>query len=107
MVTLRHGNDAPVRFAATAGRSVVRSAAAAGYALTTGCLQGRCAICRARLLTGEVAALRRRSKHALADPARRADGCVLLCSVEPCSDLELEALSPWRPMRSALSSGPA
>ncbi len=95
-VTLRDEDGAEVRFHAAAGRSIVKSAARAGYVLTTGCLQGRCAICRARLLSGTVTSLRGYSKHAVSDPAARADGCVLLCSVGPRSDLVLEALSPWR-----------
>jgi ferredoxin len=95
-VTLRAGDDREVRFAAAAGRSIVKSAALAGYILTTGCLQGRCAICRSRLISGQVGAARRRSKHAVSDPANRPDGCVLLCSVSPLSDVIVEPLSPWR-----------
>lgn len=94
-VTLLGEPDERVSFPASAGRSIVRAAAAAGYELTTGCLQGRCAICRARLLSGEVGVLRRRSKNAVGDPADRPDGCVLLCSVAPRSDVVVEPLGPW------------
>lgn len=94
-ITLRHAGLEPIRFAAPADRSIVKSARAAGYALTTGCLQGRCAICRSRLLAGELKVIRRPSRHAVGDPLKRADGCVLPCSLAPDSDVELETLSPW------------
>lgn len=84
-----------VSFPVNHGQSVVKAAAKAGYVLTTGCLQGRCAICRARLISGHVTRLRRASKHATANPAERADGCVLLCSVTAQSDLVVAPLSPW------------
>lgn len=94
-VAIRFPDQEPIRFRAARGQSIVRAAAAAGFALTTGCLQGRCAICRARLADGEVVSLKRRARHAVTDPANRADGCVLLCSVAACSDLTLDALGPW------------
>ena len=95
-VTLVAPDATTANFAAASGRSIVKSAQSAGYELTTGCLQGRCAICRARLLSGTVAALRRPSPNAIGDAAHRADGCVLLCSVGPLSDVVLAPLSPWR-----------
>jgi ferredoxin len=94
-VVLTGADGQEVRFVASRGRSIVKSAALAGYMLTTGCLQGRCAICRARLLEGDVGVLRKHSKNAVGDPASRHDGCVLLCSVGPRSDVVLEPLSPW------------
>ena len=97
-VSLTSETQDAIEFDAPAGRSIVKSAAAAGYSLTTGCLQGRCAICRAELLAGSVTVLRRVSKNAVGNPAERADGCVLLCSVGPTSDLRLAALSPWTPI---------
>lgn len=96
-VVLQAANASAVEFAAAAGRSLVKSARAAGYELTTGCLQGRCAICRARVISGTVAALRRPSPHAGGNAAARMDGCVLLCSVGPLSDVVLEPMGPWRP----------
>ena len=96
-VVLQAANASAVTFAAAAGRSLVKSARAAGYALTTGCLQGRCAICRARLMSGTVVDLRRPSPHAIGNASERMDGCVLLCSVGPLSDVVLEPLGPWRP----------
>lgn len=85
-----------VEFEAAPGRALARAAAAAGIVLTTGCLQGRCAICRARLLSGSVAPVRRPSVHAVGNPADRADGCVLLCSVAATSDVVVAPLGPWR-----------
>ena len=81
---------------AAAGRSLVKAAQLAGIELTSGCLQGRCAICRARLLAGKVGALRRPSPHAVGDPVQRADGHVLPCSVGALSDIVLAPASPWR-----------
>ena len=96
-VVLQAANASAVEFAAAAGRSLVKSARSAGYELTTGCLQGRCAICRARVISGTVADLRRPSPHAIGNASERMDGCVLLCSVGPLSDVVLEPLGPWRP----------
>lgn len=93
-VTLIH-DDQRVEFAAEAGRSIARAAARAGYDLTTGCLQGRCAICRARVVSGAVRPLRPPSQYAVGDAAHRADGCVLLCAVGALADVVLEPLSPW------------
>ncbi len=84
-----------LEFAADPNRSVVRSAALAGIELTIGCVQGRCAICRARVHKGTVRPLRRVSPNAIGGPAQRDDSCVLLCSVAPTSDLVLAPLSPW------------
>lgn len=94
-VTLRAADGTTVSFAASAANSIVKSAARAGIRLTTGCLQGRCAICRARPLAGNFRLLRKLSKHAVASPLERADGCVLPCSIAPTSDVALEPLSPW------------
>ena len=94
-VTLLGVDGARAQFLAEEGRSLARTAARAGYDLTTGCLQGRCAICRGRIVTGVVAAVRQPSKQALTSPVERSDGCVLLCSVGPLTDLVIETLSPW------------
>ena len=94
-VTLLAADGARVAFETEPGHSVVKAAARAGYDLTRGCLQGRCTICRARLVSGTVAAIRRPSPNAIGDPVHRADGCVLLCSVGATSDLVVAPLSPW------------
>lgn len=101
--TIRLLGDAgpAVLYRAAAGQSLVKSAALAGVRFTTGCLQGRCAICRARLVEGAVTPLRRPSPHATSNPATRPDGCVLMCSIGPLSDLVLEPLSPWELLTTA------
>ena len=95
-VTLVATDGARTEFQAPAGRSLIKAAAQHGLRITSGCLQGRCAICRARLLKGSVSALRARSPNAVGDAAHRADGTVLLCSVAATSDIEIAPLSPWR-----------
>ena len=95
-VTLIAADGARVEFTAQSGRSLVRSAALAGVRITSGCLQGRCAICRARLLRGSVTPLRVPSANGVGEGPLRADGTVLLCSVAASSDIELAPLSPWR-----------
>ena len=94
-VVLRGADGGKAEFTCEAGRSVARAASNAGYELTTGCRQGRCAICRARIFEGKVRPVRRASKNATGTPAEREDGCVLLCAVSPDSDLVVEPLSPW------------
>ena len=84
-----------VTFVAREGRSIVRSARIAGFELTTGCLQGRCAICRSEVLEGEVGLFRKSSPNQVGDPMDREDGCVLLCSVDPRSDLVIQPKGPW------------
>ncbi len=88
-------DGARAEFLVPAGRSLVKAAAQHGLRITTGCLQGRCAICRAQLLKGAVTALRAPSPNAVGDPAHRADGTVLLCSVGATSDVEIAPLGPW------------
>ena len=95
-VLIQDQDGAQAEFTSAPGRALARAAAAAGIVLTTGCLQGRCAICRARLLSGSVTPVRRPSANAVGNPAERADGCVLLCSVAATSDVVVAPLSPWR-----------
>jgi len=94
-VTVTGAGGAHAVFEAAEGRSIVKAARAAGIVLTSGCLQGRCAICRGRLLRGKVGLIRRPSPNAVGSPLERADGCVLFCSVDARSDLVIEPLSPW------------
>lgn len=101
-VTLLGPDGTRIAFDCEEGRTIVRAARNAGYELMTGCLQGRCAICRARLVEGEVRAIRRRSKHATADPANRPDGCVLQCSVGPVTDVVVAPLAGWRTLEESV-----
>lgn len=98
-VRLRAADGASVAFDCPEGSSVFHAAQRAGYEMRTGCMQGRCAICRCRLEAGAVRSIRRPSRHAAADPARREDGHVLICSVTPTCDIELRVRSPWRAHR--------
>ena len=95
-VSLIAADGARVEFEAPPAQSLVRAAARAGLLITTGCLQGRCAICRARLLSGTVTTVRPPSPNAVGSVAQGADGLILLCSVAATSDLEVAPLSPWR-----------
>ena len=94
-VILQGTDGAIAEFPCGAGRSIAQAASNAGYELTTGCRQGRCAICLARVLEGSVQPTRRPSKNAVGSSADRKDGCVLLCSVSPDSNVLIEPLSPW------------
>lgn len=96
-VSLIASDGTRVEFEAPPTQSLVKAAARAGYLITTGCLQGRCAICRAALVSGEVVAVRRPSPNAVGDGAHDADGLVRLCSVAAASDVEVAPLSAWRP----------
>ena len=95
-VTLYADDGARVEFDAAPRQSLVKAAARAGYLITTGCLQGRCAICRATLLRGVVAPLRRASPNTGAVHASDDNAVVRLCSVVAGSDVELAPFSPWR-----------
>lgn len=92
-VTLVAADGTRVAFDAAPQQSLVRAAARAGILITSGCLQGRCAICRGKLISGAVAPLRRPSPHAVATDG---EGVVRLCSVSARSDLEIAPLSRWR-----------
>ena len=83
----------PAEFICEEKASVLKSAYAAGYQLTCGCLQGRCMTCRARLLKGSVKSLRPLSRYATIDPANLEDGNVLLCSITPLEDIHIEPRS--------------
>jgi ferredoxin len=95
-VSLIAADGARVEFDAAPAQSLVKAAARAGYRITSGCLQGRCAICRARLLSGTVLPLRRPSPNAVGTALHSVDGLVLLCSVTAASDVEVAPLSAWR-----------
>ena len=53
----------------------------------------------ARLLKGSVRSLRPLSRYATIDPANLEDGNVLLCSVTPLEDIDIEPHSKWEPGR--------
>ncbi len=95
-VILMASDGTRVEFRAQAGRSLIKAAAVAGLRLTSGCLQGRCTICRAHLLRGSVMPVRSPSPNGVGPGPVRDDGTVLLCSVGATSDIEIAPLSPWR-----------
>jgi ferredoxin len=95
-VVLLAADGTQLEFDASGRHSLVKAAALAGVRVTSGCLQGRCAICRARLLRGQVTPLRGPSKHGAGNGPLWADGTILLCSVAATSDIEIAPLSPWR-----------
>ena len=82
-------------FYALPGVSLVNAARNAGIKLTTGCLQGRCAICRAQVLDGTFTVLKHNVKNARGSVTERVDGCVLTCCTSARSDLLLAPLGEW------------
>lgn len=77
------GNDEPV----------FKAAERAGYGLTLGCMQGRCTICKARLMAGEVKFLRPVPKEAQGNLPGTPD--ILLCSYAPQADATLQVYGRW------------
>ena len=72
---------------------VYKAAGRAGYELTLGCMQGRCRICSAKLISGEVKYLRSIPKEEVGKLSGSQD--VLLCSYAPQVDTTLQTCSPW------------
>jgi CDP-4-dehydro-6-deoxyglucose reductase len=81
-----------------AGENVLAVALAAGIPLPHSCRQGRCASCRARLVSGEIAYPHGKLPPGLS-AAEAAAGAVLLCQAQPRSSLVVET-------RRAMSSAP-
>ena len=95
-VTLLGADGERVEFAVEPRQSLVKAAARAGYLVVTGCMQGRCAICRARVLSGKLVSLRAPSPYMVDSASRDDEGVVRLCSVGADSDVELAPFSRWR-----------
>jgi len=72
-----------------AGENVLAVALAAGIPLPHSCRQGRCASCRARLLSGEIAYPDDQVPPGLS-AGEAAAGAVLLCQARPRSPLVIE-----------------
>jgi ferredoxin len=72
-----------------AGENVLAVALAAGIPLPHSCRQGRCASCRARLLSGEIAYPEEKLPPGLS-AGEAAAGAVLLCQARPRSALVIE-----------------
>jgi len=74
----------------SAGENVLAAALAAGIRLPYSCRAGRCATCKARLLSGEIAYPDDQLPPGIvASEAARGD--VLLCQARPRSDLRLQS----------------
>ena len=77
------------RFQAESGETVLEAALRAGRSPAFGCANGSCGECRARIIEGEVEAVRFHDYY-LTEADKRA-GYALLCSVAPCGDLVVES----------------
>ena len=77
------------RFQAEAGETVLEAALRAGRSPAFGCANGSCGECRARIIEGEVGAVRFHDYY-LTEADKRA-GYALLCSVAPRGDLVVES----------------
>ena len=96
-VTLVAATRPSVSFVCPPRMSVLRAAKNAGYALSAGCMQGRCYTCRSQLLSGKVSNSRSLSRYATVDPADLGGSRVLLCSVTPTEDITVRPDGPWEP----------
>jgi CDP-4-dehydro-6-deoxyglucose reductase len=74
----------------SAGENVLAAALAAGIPLPYSCRAGRCATCKARLLSGQIAYPDDRLPPGLV-ASEAARGEVLLCQAQPRSDLRVQA----------------
>jgi CDP-4-dehydro-6-deoxyglucose reductase, E3 len=83
----------------SAGENVLGAALAAGIPLPHSCRAGRCASCKARLLSGEIAYPDDRLPPGIV-AAEAARGEVLLCQARPRSDLQVQS----RPAAGAMQS---
>ena len=79
-----------------AGENVLAAALAAGIPLPHSCRAGRCASCKARLVSGHVAYPDDQLPPGIV-PAEAARGEVLLCQARPRSDLEIAARTTGPP----------
>jgi CDP-4-dehydro-6-deoxyglucose reductase len=83
----------------SAGENVLTAALAAGIPLPHSCRAGRCATCKARLLSGEIAYPDDKLPPGIV-ASEAARGEVLLCQARPRSDLRIQArqVNVTRPM---------
>lgn len=91
MATVRIQDDGRT-FPAEGRETLLEAAIRAGVSLPYGCSAGNCGLCRARLVAGELAAVRH---HDFAfSAAERAQGCFLLCSRTAAGDVVLALDDP-------------
>jgi CDP-4-dehydro-6-deoxyglucose reductase len=74
----------------SAGENVLTAALAAGIPLPHSCRAGRCATCKARLLSGQIAYPDDKLPPGIV-ASEAARGEVLLCQAQPRSDLRIQA----------------
>ena len=92
-VTLLDKGGSHIAFPCGPNEPIYKAGERAGYELTLGCMQGRCTICKAKLISGEVKFLRPIPKEA--------EGClpgapdILLCSYAPQVDTTLQPYGRW------------
>lgn len=79
-----------------AGENVLAAALAAGIPLPHSCRAGRCASCKARLVSGHIAYPGDRLPPGIV-AAEAARGEVLLCQAQPRSDLEIASRTTGAP----------
>ena len=80
-----------------AADNVLGAALAAGIPLPHSCRAGRCASCKARIVSGQIAYPEDRLPPGIV-AAEAARGEVLLCQAQPRSDLSIETRTPARTM---------
>jgi CDP-4-dehydro-6-deoxyglucose reductase len=85
-VRLRPGD---ARFEIGPHESILEAALSAGYAVNYGCSNGKCGLCKARLISGELREHQHHDFHF--SEAERSTGYFLMCAHGAGSDLEIEA----------------
>ncbi|ELQ9311975.1 2Fe-2S iron-sulfur cluster binding domain-containing protein [Serratia marcescens] len=79
-----------INFTVSESKSVLSAAYEAGVKLTYRCASGSCGVCKVRLTSGRVSMDHSGgiSRHDIVD------GYILPCCAVPCSNLEIEPISP-------------
>lgn len=94
-VTLVDPDGNSISFLCGSNEAIFSAAQKAGYELTLGCMQGRCTVCKAKLISGDVKFLRpipKGNEDKLSGAPNE-----LLCSVAPQSDSQLQTFARWYP----------
>jgi CDP-4-dehydro-6-deoxyglucose reductase, E3 len=75
--------------------TLLEAALRAGLSPSYGCASGNCGLCKARVISGEVRAVRQGDYPLSA--AERQQGCVLMCTHAPVTDVTIETLEAQGP----------
>ncbi len=89
-VTRATMNPSGKQFEVLPGQSLLEAGLSAGIALPFGCANGSCGDCRARITTGQVQRLK--THDYVLTQAEKLDGCCLLCSNTPLTDVDIEVI---------------